>query len=327
MFSYGAPDNDSKPPSYCYLVSGRIIKSKLCSGYRRLMFDDGQRSHACYDFRNPGHSIWYPDESNDLHISLLFEEKEDALHFIGQLANYQVFKRFRFGLTFEREPLLISMSAQQMTQLQHILITDYIQVDSDSPANSYSDSILSEETSFDGFDPDKRFRSLEDFSQLAYRESIFRCHIAPKAHYPDYIDNTDNILFGSNLFHTYFDGDGKIPPPEANIDWGTPPNLLVEFVEARNELQIAGKTYVKIFVKVIFRDPLCAKAMDTKWREGYTVESELITCTHFYAQNVDTVKACLRRRAFETRRRWAHCDGEIVDFTEDYMECISVTMS
>ena len=284
------------------------------------MFDDGQRSRACYDFRNPGHSIWYPDESNDLLISLLFKKEGDALNFIGQLANYQASKRFRFGLRFVREPVSISMSAQQMTQLQHILITDYKQDDSNSPANSHYDSNQSEETSFDGFNPDKRLRSLEDLSRLAHLETIFRCHIAPKAHYPDYKYNTDNILFGSHLFHAYFDGDGKNPPPEANIDWGTAPSLLVEFVEAGNELQSAGKTYVKIFVKVIFRDPLCAKAMDTKWREGYTVESELVTCTHFYAQNVDTVKACLRRKAFETRRRWAHCDGEIVDFTEEYMD-------
>ena len=81
------------------------INSKSCSGCRRLIFDDGQRTRACYDFRNPGHSIWYPDESNDLHISLLFKKGGDALNFIGQLANYQTFKRFRFGLTFEREPV------------------------------------------------------------------------------------------------------------------------------------------------------------------------------------------------------------------------------
>jgi hypothetical protein len=284
------------------------------------MFDDCQRSRACYDFRNPGHSIWYTDESNDLHISLLFKKEGDALNFIGQLANYQVYQRFRFGLTFVREPVSISMSAQQMAQLQHILITDYKQDDSNSPENSHYDSNQTEVTSNDGFNPDKRLRSLEDLSRLAHLEPIFRCHIAPRAHYPDYKCNADNIIFGSSLFHAYFDGDGKNPPPEANIDWGTAPNLLVEFVETGNELQSAGKTYVKIFVKVIFRDPLCAKAMDTKWREGYTVESELVTCTHFYAQNVDTVKACLRRKAFETRRRWAHCDGEIVDFTEEYME-------
>ena len=104
IFSFSAPDNDTQP-SYCYLVAGRIINSKSCSGCRRLIFDDGQRTRACYDFRNPGHSIWYPDESNDLHISLLFKKGGDALNFIGQLTNYQAFKRFRFGLTFEREPV------------------------------------------------------------------------------------------------------------------------------------------------------------------------------------------------------------------------------
>lgn len=283
------------------------------------MYDDAQRCRGCYDIRNAGHSILYPDESDDLRISLLFEKKEEALNFIGQLAYYQASKRFRFGLTFGREPVLFPMSAQQMTQLQHILITDYKRDDSNSPENSHYDSNQSEETSFDGFNPDKSLRSLEDLSRLSHLETIYRCHIAPKAHYPDYRNKLDNILFGSHLFHSYFDGDGKNPPPEANIDWGTAPMLLLEFVEAGDELlQSAGKTYVKIFVKVIFRDPLCAKAMDTKWREGYTVESELVTCTHFYAQDVDTVKACLRRKAFETRRRWKHCDGEIVDFQDAF---------
>ena len=118
---------------------------------------------------------------------------------------------------------------------------------------------------------------------------------------------------------TFMEMEGS-PPPEADVDWGVAPHLLVEFDSAGDELQSEGKTYVKIFVKVIFRDPRCAKAMDKKWREGCTVESELVTCTHFYAQDVDTVRSCLRRKAFETRRRWAHCEGEIVDFTEEYHE-------
>jgi hypothetical protein len=83
--------------------------------------------------------------------------------------------------------------------------------------------------------------------------------------------------------------DGS-PPPEADVDWGVASHLLVEFDSAGDELQSEGKTYVKIFVKVIFRDPRCAKAMDKKWREGCTVESDLVTCTHFYAQDVDTLR-------------------------------------
>jgi len=285
-----------------------------------LIYEDGQRWRACYDLRNPDHSIWYPEESNDLCISLMFKQEADALGFIGQLANYKAYNKFKNGVTFESEPVVTSLTAQQTPQLRHVYITDYHQTASDSPQNSRDDSICTSEVTVNDGATEKGLRSLEDLSQLAPRESINKCHIAAQTPYPLFRYDRDNIVFGSHLFHDYFDGDGKRPPLGAGVDWGTAPELFLEFLEAGEEQFFEGKKYWKVCVNVIFRLPAIARAMDGRWRDGSTSESELETGTYFYTQNVNVVERYLRIKAFETRRRWRHCDGEEVDFTEVYAE-------
>ena len=313
-FIFGSSSSDD-----CYIVSGRIQGSQKCSGYRRLIFDDAQRWRACYDLRNPDHSIWCPDdESKDLCISLMFKQEADALGFIGQLANYKAYDKFRNGVTFDSEPVVTSLTAQQTTQLRHVYITHYNPEESESPQNSRDCTICSSEVTTNSGDTDKGLRSLEDLSKLAPRETINKCHIAAQTPYPQFRNDHDNIIFGSHLFHDYFDGDGKRPPLEASLDWGTAPELILEFVEAGNEQTFGGKKYSKVRVNVKFRHQDVAKAMDGRWRDGSTTESELETGSYFYTQNVVAVEKYLKIKAFETRRRWKHCDGEEVDFTEQY---------
>ena len=68
--------------------------------------------------------------------------------------------------------------------------------------------------------------------------------------------------------------------------------------------------------------------MDGRWRDGSSTESELETGTYFYTQNVVAVEKYLRIKAFETKRRWRHCDSEEVDFTEQYnIDCFFVLLS
>ena len=251
----------------------------------------------------------------------MFKQEADALGFIGQLANYQAYNKFRNGIDFQREPAVTPLTAQQMAQLKHVYVVDYSPGDSDSPQNSRDCTICgSEVTSNGGGDTEKGLRSLEDLSKLAPRETINRCHIAAQTPYPQFKNDPDNIVYGSHLFHDYFDGDGKKPPPGAGVDWGIAPELLLEFLEAGNEQYFLGQKYVMVLVNVVFRRADVAKAMDGKWRDGSTAESELVTRTYFYTKNVGVVERYLRIKAFETRRRWKHCDGEEVDFTEEYIE-------
>jgi hypothetical protein len=305
----------------CYLivvfygVSAKIIKSKKFSGYRRLIFELAQQFKGCYHPHHPDESIWYPNDTDDLHISLVFKTEDNAIGFLGQLSYYKTYSKFRSGIEFEREAIPLSCLSEVTTN--HVYIEDYKSEDSASPANSRDDTVCSSEVTSNDNDTMKGLRSLEDLSQLAYGEMINRCHIAASTPYPEYRRDSDNIIYASHLFHDLFDGDGKRPSSGANVDWGVPPKLLLEFLEATDRPDFNnGEKIFRITVRVIFRDPEIAKSMDGRWRDGCEIESELVVRSYFYTQNVEKTKKFLSIKHFETSRRWRHCDGEEVDFTE-----------
>jgi hypothetical protein len=282
-----------------------------------MIFSEAQQFHGCYHGQHPDESIWYPEDSDDLAISLMFKSEENALGFIGQMANFRAYNRFREGIEFDREPATIRLSSGETER--HIWLTDCNSTESTSPDSSYADTIMSDVTS-DDTDAVKSLRSLEDLSRLAYRETINKCYIAGKKPYPAFNTDPNNIIFGSHLFHDYFDGDGKRPPPGANVDWGTAPELAVIFVAATPGTLVNGEQYSKIEVDVVFRNGEVAAAMASKWRNGSKVESELRVNSYFYSRDAGAAEKYLKIKYVETSRRWDHCNGLDVDFTQIFGE-------
>jgi hypothetical protein len=299
----------SNPSSY-YLVTAVIRDIVKCSGYRRLIYEDAQRFRAYYHPSLRHETIWYPPESNDLSISVVFKLESDARDFLGQLATYSVSNRFKFGLQIadDVEPFACS------DVLHSILVSHYIE--SSSPLNTaiLSDSVVSYHN-----DPLKDMRSLEDLNKVLYpKECIYECHIAQASRNKIYEKDADNILYGSNIFHKYFGGDSKRPPLHSSIDWGTPPELAIEFVSASDTpYMYSGSTFYCIKVNIIFRSVDIAVAMEHRWREGTSkTADELVYSSFLYANNVANVKKYLSIKMNEALYRWRHCNCEVVDFTE-----------
>jgi hypothetical protein len=290
-----------------------ISGSQKYSGHRRVIYTTAQTCCAVYDVENQDQSIWYPPSSEDLCISLMFKSEEHAITFLGQMSLYKEGGKFRDNVNFEEEPTVRQFPID--TQVKHVYTIHYNPDDSASPANSRDDSICSSEVTNAG-DPVKQLRSLEDLSKIAYKETIYRCHIAAKAHYGEYEHCPDNLLFESHLYHGYFDGDGKKPPPGSAPSWGRPPELRLECVSVGDVRYFQGTQFQQVRVKVTFRDPAVARAMDPWWRDGSSFVDELSMLTHFYTVDVEAAKLFLKIKHFETSRRWSHCDGDYVDFTQ-----------
>jgi hypothetical protein len=186
---------------------------------------------------------------------------------------------------------------------------EYVFEDSDSPANTCDDIKSASEIPFTG-DPVQSLRSLEDLSQLPKGDTIYRCHIAPDAFYKQYSKDPDNIIYGSHLFHHYFDGDGKRRPPEKHLDWGTPPRFKIEYESTGPDHMYQGVRYYRIYVKLTFQDPEMARALEGRLREGTTVgregeDRDLCFHTFFYTTNVDNCKLYLTLKQQEAEIRWA----------------------
>jgi hypothetical protein len=282
------------------------------------MFQEAQNFNACYDIRNPEQSIWYPEESDALHVSLMFASESDARHFIAQMASYKVYNKFRGGIDFQRELTVINV--QNRNDCRFVLITDYDPGASSSPVNSLDNSIHFSEVTSNNDEPEKGLRSVEDLRHLKVKETLYKCHIASRSHYPLFTNDPNNLLFASHLFHGYFDGDGKRPPLGAGPNWGIAPELALKFIEVGPTQTFDRQQWSMIIVHAIFRDGEVARAMEGKWRDGSEFVGELVVRTYFYSQDPEATVRYLKAKYYETDKRWRHCNCEEVDFSEQWDE-------
>lgn len=282
------------------------------------MFQEAQTFRAYYDIRNPQQTIWYPEGIDDLHVSLMFASESDAHDFIAQMANYKVSQKFRGGINIQEE--LTAINVQNRSACQPVFITHYDSTTSSSPANSLDSSIHFSEVTSNNDEPEKGLRSVEDLRQLKPKETLNKCHIASRAHYPRFKNDPNNLLFGSHLFHGYFDGDGKRPPLEADPYWGVPPELALKFIEVGSIQAFDRQQWSMIIVHAIFRDSEVARAMDGRWRDGSEIVDELVVRTYFYSQDPEATVRYLKVKYYETEKRWRHCNCEDVDFSEEWNE-------
>ena len=291
----------TRPHSYSYFQArAKILNSVDHSGYRKRIYEDAQSYRAFYDVRAPERSIWYPADSKDLHISLLFADRQQAHDFLVCLINYNsshILLKERIAVDKQIE------SVESDTEAVYVYKDEYVFEASDSPANTRDDIQSTTEIVYSG-DPVFQLRSLEDLSQLAKGEAVYRCHIAPRRFFEDFKNDRDNILMCSHLFHTYFDGDGKRRPAEAHASWGTAPRLMVQYESTGPDHMFQGVRYYMMNVLVSFEDPEIARAMDGRWREGTTADGDLSFHTHFFTTNVDNAKKYLAIKKKETETRW-----------------------
>ena len=278
-----------------------IKKGKEHSGYRKRIYEDAQQYSACYDVRDPACSIWYPVDSTDLHIKLLFLSKKEAHDFIGCLVNYNVGHSLLKG-SIEVQKKIEEFSSEIVAQ--YIFKDEYKSEESESPENT-REGILSTSDVSSPSNPVYQLRSVENLSLFIRHEKAEKCHIAPSAFFPQYDNDPDNFIYESHLFHKFFDGDGKRRPAHATITWGDSPKLKLQYVETGTSHMFEGVWYHKIFVLIIFEEAEVARGMAGRWVEGTTTVDDLTFRSFFHTTNVDLAIQYLAIKQKETEDRWS----------------------
>jgi hypothetical protein len=282
-----------------FAVKAKILNCLKHSGLRRRIYEDAQTYRACYDFRSSNQSIWYPQDSKDLHISLLFKAQDEAHDFVGCLITYNL------GHGVLRDRIQINESIDVFdsdAQAHFVYKSHYVSDESVSPPDTPSVSSATEVAN--SGNPELQLRSLEDLSKLVKGEPVNRCHIAPKAFFPQWKSDPDNIIYGSHLFHHFLDGDGKRRPSDAHSSWGTPPYFKIQYDSTGDGHMRNGTVYRLINVVVTFQDPEIARAMEGRWREGTATLDQLSFRTFFYTTNVANAIEYLGCKQKETETRW-----------------------
>ena len=287
---------------YTYFVVNAKIKNGMDhSGYRKRIYEDAQQYCACYDVRDPSCSIWYPDDSRDLHIKLLFLSKMDAHHFIACLVNYNEGHTLLKG-SIEIQKKLEVFSSE--IEAEYIFKDEYVFAATESPENTREGILSTSEVSI-ASNPVYQMRSVEDLSKFIRHEKAEKCHIAPLAFFSQYDTDPDNFIYESHLFHKFFDGDGKRRPDHAHIGWGDSPKLMLQYDGTGSNHMFQGVRYHMIFVLIIFEEPEVARGMAGRWREGTTVVDDLTFRSFFYTTNVDHAVQYLAIKQKETKVRWS----------------------
>lgn len=264
---------------------------------------DADECCALYDNRNQfpkEQSIRYEEGSNNLLISLFFKSEDRWKQFISKLMVYN-----ENHPVFRQKITVVETICEYTAPRASATIPVFRSHCIESAADSLPVSVVSRATEleFDG-DPEKQMRSLEDLSKTSKHELIYQCHIAPKAFYSQYRNDPNNILFGTHMFHSYFDGDGKRRPPDADLSWGDPPHLKLVFDSVGASEMYRGVEYFMIYVLIRFQDPEVARCMDNRWREGYSIIDDLTVKCYFYSTDVEKAKSFLALKQLETEERW-----------------------
>jgi hypothetical protein len=245
-------------------------------------------------------SIFYEGNSKDLTIHLLFENKENARDFQNALSN------FRFQHPSFHQKILFDQKLQQVsTELipEPVFYDNYQGNDnSDSPPflslndilSSHSESVLS-----NNGDPETQRQSLEDLSKFP-KLKCYRCHIISATN-KDHHKDPDNAIYGSWMFHQYFDALNT----ETRI-----PELAVKFdsVAEEEEVPVADKYEKrwKINVLVEFRDQEVAETVSLYFKSGTqrVPNNPLIYQSFLYARNPENMKYFLDFKYDETTKLW-----------------------
>ena len=79
----------------CYQVNAKYKEAKVVKGIRAAVYKYAEE-HQAYYSQDRSKSIWYADDSTDLHVALRFEEKSKACDF-----------RCFLGTWHQRNPLVV----------------------------------------------------------------------------------------------------------------------------------------------------------------------------------------------------------------------------
>ena len=282
--------------------------AKVRKGIRASMYRYAEEHGACY-LPNNEKSIWYDDGSNDLQIALVFEKKEFARAFQTFLTqSYLNNPMVRQGDIAVREELNVIYVATH----KQVFLTHYDAAEYDSPLASLeefmgvppSHSSLSVASATN---PLVQFQSIET---LISGTRPYRCHIKPQSKFGGLAKNDNNVIFGSWLFHQYFDGlqtediTGTHNIPQIALRPNPNEQPIDEMVGE------SSQKLTKVSVLVECRCNNIASVVGNMLKMGSELISEDTWKTFVHVQDSKTFCNFLDWKYKDTHRRWEEIDKD-----------------
>jgi hypothetical protein len=249
-------------------------------------------------------SIYYEGDSEHMSINLLFKQEHDACAFQNALADFK-FTHPTFGqhITVNKDVKEVFLGDQS----SRVFYVDYdSSANADSPALSLADIkhvLSSGSDSSVPYDPLKALQSLEDITILPGTK-YYWCHLVSRKE-KDVKSNPNNCIWGSWIFHQYFDA---LCVQEVGV-----PLIAVRYVSTsrRAEDLPAGDKVVsrhKVSVEVVFNDSDVGRnaslLFQSFMKHGTRQKSDVIYESFLFPPNPDEMAEFLGIKYEATMKAW-----------------------
>lgn len=304
-----------KSIAQCFQVKARYKGAKDLKGIRCAVYKCAEEHQAYYSPLDRSKSIWYDNDSADLHIALWFKDESKANDFHYSLGSWHLrnplVKSGDLIVQEEIEELLVEAG-----ELSTVLLDHYDAGDSESSIGSLEefqgchtsvDSLISLSGHF------AQLQSIEDLSTFNILKP-YACHIKPKR-FKELVNNENNKLAASwTPFHQCYDG---LKTEDIKTGHQNLPLLAIkplEDIEIKEEM--VGNPPVKrrrVEIEVEYRCTEVAERINLK--EGSTKISDLKWKTFVHVEDPKTLCECLKWKYTDTVKKWEDADR----FDEDAM--------
>lgn len=280
-------------------------------GIRAAVYRNAEEHLACYSL-NHSRSIWYNEGSEDLQITLLFDNKDSARRFRTFLDHWYLNNPMAIksgDVLVGNEIATVHIPSSQ--NLRDVRLTDYVTEMSDSPVQSFLEfmtlpSSVSSTVSVvsDMDDPLYKYQCLErpqEFVETGTKP--YRCHLKPKARFAKLANEFNNQLAGTWLFHQWLDGLHTCVDDDNDI-----PILAIRPVtDSIRDTFLPGPpptTRSRVDIIIEFRESSKAKYFEGRLKEGSKRIEDKKLQTFVLVSDPAIFCDCLQWKYEDTIKKW-----------------------
>lgn len=294
----------------CFQVNAKYVGAKNVKGIRAAVYRAAVEHHAHYSI-DRSKSIWYNEQSADLHISLLFKQEQEALSFKSYLEIWHL-----------QNPVVVKLGDLCLKQMECITVEeaelsvvnldDYVSAESESPLQSLQDfqstraSLDSCLTAISASEPLAQFQSFEDEKLFSFQKP-YKCHIKDKAMSSDALQkSTSNIITLSQTFHNNFDGMLTVDPITEQTRL---PLVAIKPSSEEMREEYVGSPKMKrqrVEVEIEFRTKTVADF--THLKTGSSKISNTLWKSYIHVEDAKICRECMNWKYKRTKKAWEDAD-------------------
>jgi hypothetical protein len=251
-------------------------------------------------------SIFYDGASRDMQINLLFKHEAEAFAFQNTLVNFR-FEHPTFG-----NKICIDKAVGELRlsyPVDRVFHMDYDGADnSESPVLSLADIrhvLSSDGGSMTSYDPVKALQSLEEIA-IFPGTKYYWCHLVSRKVKAEK-HNTNNCIWGSWIFHQYFDA--------LNTEVIAVPLIAVKYErtsEQTEDIPVGDNKTLsrrKVTVAIEFFDNEVGRRVAFLFQAMMKVGTVVINPLHYesflYPDNPEEMKVFLEQKYAQTKKIWS----------------------